>query len=107
MRQLRREELDNIFKRATPVRWMRYSNAKMALQILALGPGGPPIYHKLIQNIGSNDRTKKVTTMDTSRIKIGRHSFQNRHQCLKELNFDWKNEMSKDLLRINLKRAFF
>jgi len=86
---------------------MRYSNARMALQILALGPGGPPMYHKPIQNIGINHRTKKVTTMDTSRINIGRHSFCNRLQCLRELNFEWKKEMSKDLIIINLIKYFF
>jgi len=106
-RVLRREILDNMFKRATPHKWKNYANAKLALQILSQGSKGPPIYLKLRQNIGYNDRTKRITTMDTSRIKIGQHSFQNRLQCLRELKFKWKKEMSKDQLRTNLKRTFF
>jgi len=30
----RRQQLDDFFKRATPYKWMRYSNAKTAIQLL-------------------------------------------------------------------------
>jgi len=56
-KNLKRDELDNIFNRATPHKWMKYANAKMALQILSLRDGGPPISLKIQQNIGVNDRT--------------------------------------------------
>jgi len=51
-RVLRREQLVYMFKRDG---WMQYANAKMALQIITLGLRGPPIYQKLMQNIGFND----------------------------------------------------
>jgi len=43
---IRRENLDNLFKRATPHKWKTHTNAKMAPQIMAQGPKGPPIYQK-------------------------------------------------------------
>jgi len=65
------------------------------------------ILHKFIQNIGVNDRTKKVITMDTSRIKIGRHSLHKRLRIPQRTEVEWRNGISKDPLRINLKRTFF
>jgi len=69
---------------------MKYANAKMALQILSLRDGGPPISLKIQQDIGVNDRTKKIITLDTSEPQVGRQSLQNRLQCLLEIKFELK-----------------
>jgi len=45
--------------------------------------------------------------MDTSRIKIGKASFKNRLECFREINFNWKDRIGDDALRIALKRTFF
>jgi len=102
-----RDELDKLFNRATPNKWMHYSNSKLALQLFALSQNGPPICDKIKQNIGFNDRTKRIITLDTSKLQIGRQSFHNRLTSLREIRFTWNCNMSKDQLRINLKKTFF
>jgi len=86
---------------------MKYSNAKMALTMLSQGNEGPPISVSLRDKLYENERNpNKLAIHDTSRLKIGRHSFHNRLKCLKDINFDWRIT-SPDTLRINLKRTFF
>jgi len=99
-------QLDAIFNRATPHRWMRYINAKVAIQMMLIPTRAPPLAEKLKQNMGTNDRTGKLTTIDTSRLKIGKHAMQNRLTCLRDVRFAWKQGISKKL-RIELKKAFF
>jgi len=102
-----RDKSDKLFNRATPHRWMYYANSKLALQLLALTQSGPPICDKIKQSIGFNDRTKRIITPDTSKLQIGRQSFHNRLTSLREVRFPWNNNISKDQLRINLKKTFF
>jgi len=104
---LSRQRLDDIFNRATPFRWMQYSNAKMALTMLSQNQNGPPIASLLRQKLYINDRNpNRISIHDTSRLKVGRNSFHNRLKCLKRINFNW-NDISHDTLRINLKKTFF
>jgi len=104
---IKRPKLDEIFNRATPHRWMRYVNAKMAIQMMLIPTRAPPLAEKLKQNVGTNDRTGKLSTRDTSKLKIGKHAMQNRLTCLREVRFDWKQGISKEKLRIELKKTFF
>jgi len=104
---LSKSRLDDIFNRATPCKWMKYSNAKMALNFLSQGEEGPPISACLREKLYVNDRNpNKISLHDTSRLKIGRHSFLNRLKCLKEINFDWRIT-TPDTLQINLKKTYF
>jgi len=104
---LSKERLYDIFGRATPTKWMKYSNARAAINMLQQGNEGPPISASIRSKLYINDRNQnKISVHDTSRLKIGRHSFHNRLKCLREVNFDWRNA-SKDSLRVNLKKTFF
>jgi len=104
---LSRQRLDDIFNRASPLRWMQYSTAKHALCMISLNQKGPPMSYALNQKLYINDRNpKKISIHDTSRLKVGRNSFHNRLKCLKCINFDWK-DITPHTLRMNLKKTFF
>lgn len=75
---LSRERLDDIFGRATPCQWMKYSNTKMALNMLSQGSEGPPISVSPRNKLYVNERNpNNISIHDTSRLKVGRHSFHN------------------------------
>jgi len=79
----------------------------LAIKLLLLGQSGPSMSDGLTNSLYVNERTGKASTMDTSRTKIGKASFKNRLECFKEVDFNWKDGISDDALRIALKRAFF
>jgi len=96
--------LNASIKRATPRQWSHYSNAKLAINLMN---GSTPMGRKLKEKCYINDRFPgRGSIPDTSRLKIGRYSFTNRLQCLKKIDFDWCNGITKDSLRINLKKCF-
>jgi len=99
-----RSEIDRVIKRATPRQWSYYTTSKLAINLMN---GTTPLGRKLKSKCYVNDRNPgRGTISDTSRLKIGRFSLANRLQCLRRLNFDWCTGISKDLLRINLKKCF-
>jgi len=101
-------EINKMFDRATPHEWMRYTNSNIAINLYLLGEHGPPLSQKLIMQAYINDRNPGVAiVMDTSRLRIGKHAFTNRLQCLKNVRFDWTRGITKDKLRIALKHTFF
>jgi len=101
-----RYELDQIFKRATPRQWLNYSNAKLTINLYLLDSNGPPMSVKLRQSAYVNDRSSWVFFMDSSRLRVGRYSFQNRLQCLRSVRFKWLQGINEHTLRINLKKVF-
>jgi len=104
---LSRNRLDDIFNRATPYKWMQYSNAKLAITMIAQGNKGPPIANTLREKLYVNYRNNnKISIHDTSRLKIGRNAFHTRLKCLRSVNFNWQ-DVSPDTLRVNLKKTFF
>jgi len=103
---LSRERLDDIFNRATPCRWMKYSNSKLALTMISQGQEGPLISATLRSKLYVNDRNhNKISIHDTSHLKVRRNSFHNRLKCLRTIYFDWRN-IYPDGLSINLKKTF-
>jgi len=99
--------IDAMFKRATPIQWMRYSNAKMAISLTLLKNNSTRLGKKLQSQLYINDRCPgRAITMDTSRLRIGKNSFVNRLQCLRNINFDWTSGINPDRLRICLKETF-
>jgi len=103
-----KEDLDSALNRAKPKAWMQYCSAKMAIQLMNLQGRGPPISTKLINQQYVNDRMPNRTKIyDASMKKVGKHSFRNRLGFFHKVNFDWRQGLSKDLLRINLKKTFF
>jgi len=102
-----KDDLNNYFKRATPLKWMRYTCSKMAMKLYLLGQAGPPMSTKLRASAYINDRQPhKVHFMDTSRLKIGKQSLTNRLSSMKTIKFDWANGIDKHKLRIELKKTF-
>jgi len=83
--------------------WMKFINLKTAIQITLLGDSVPPMSKKLLQNLYRNDRAGKISFMDTSRLKNGKNSLQNRLRSTQEFQVDWLSGISNDRLRIELK----
>jgi len=105
-RKKSRRLLDSLVKRARPHEWMKFINVKTAIQLTLLGESGPPLSRKLRDNLYKNDRTGRISFMDTSRLKIGKHSLQNRLKTVQEFQINWLDGISKDRLRIELKKSF-
>jgi len=101
-----KEELNLLFGRATPLQWMQYTSAKIAITLYNLSTG-PPLTNKLKESSYINDRRPGMAIIiDKSRLRIGKQSIVNRLKCLGKINFNWTNGITKDSLRINLKRTF-
>jgi len=105
-RKKARSELDSTVKRARPHEWMKFINLKTAIQLVLLKEKGPPITEKLTSSIYRNDRSGMITFMDTSRLKIGKNSIQNRLKSACEFREDWLKGISSDALWIALKKHF-
>jgi len=102
-----KSELNQLFNRATPLQWRNYSCAKMAITLMNLGEEGPPMSLRLKHASYKNDRLPGLASMiDSSRLRIGKHSLPNRLLCLKRVKFKWTDGIDKDNLRINLKKTF-
>jgi len=64
---------------------------------------------KLRERAYVNDRSPgRATFIDRSKLKIGRQSLLSRLDFFREIKFDWcgQEDMSKDKLRIELKKTF-
>lgn len=93
-------------QKATLLLWMKFSSAKLAINLLLMGDHTTRLGRKLCGNIYINDRCPgRPITMDTSRLRIGRNSFLNRLQCL-SVQFDQTNGICLHKLRIGLKKTF-
>jgi len=102
-----KDDLNNYFKRATPLKWMRYTCCKMAINLYLLNQAGPPMSTRLRRSAYINDRQPhKVHFMDTSQLKIGKQSLANRLSSMKTIKFDWASGIDKHKLRIELKKTF-
>jgi len=103
-----RLEVNAITQRATPLQWMKYSNCKQAVGLFLQKEKSTRLGIKLQTQSYINDRCPgKATMIDHSKLKIGRQCFPNRLRSMKDINFDWVNGISDDMLRIKLKRTFF
>jgi len=101
-----RATLYAVLDRAQPRQWMEYCNSKTAIQLMTMEKG-PPLATKLISQRYSNDRLPMKTKMfNIAKKEIGRNSLANRLSFFHKINFDWRNGISKDALRINLKKTF-
>jgi len=55
-----------------------------------------------------NERTpRRAMCFDDAKRKAGRQCSWNRLEIYKEINFDWIDIKSDDLLRVELKKLFF
>jgi len=106
-RRMHRADLDEI-GRARPSTWSKYMVASRVIKIINCG-----FPHRLNQYLKSNSyverrRPGRLKFYDGSRTVPGRQTLKNRAgSCLNDANFDWFNlDISKDCLRINLKKLF-
>jgi len=100
-------QLNLLFERATPVQWMAYSNAKLAISLFN-NKNGPPISSQLRASSYRNDRLHgRAVFMDSSRLKIGKNAFPNRLNCMKSIKFGWTDGIGDHALRQNLKKTFY
>jgi len=68
---------------------------------------GPPMSLCLKHATYINDRLPRLATMvDSSRLKIVKHSFPNRLLCLIRVKFKRTDGIDKNNLRINLKKTY-
>jgi len=105
--KIARATLNQMFKRATPVQWMCYSNAKLAITLYNT-QNGPEMSAKLRNASYINDRTSgRAIFMDSSRLRIGKNSLCNRLNCMRSIKFDWTNGITDHALRTNLKKTFY
>jgi len=85
---------------------MKYSNAKLAINLFNLEEG-PSLFTKLKNQAYINDRTSgQATFTDVSRLRIGKNSFPNILQSMREVKFDWTHGINNHALRVKLKSTF-
>jgi len=74
----------------TEMQWMNYSCAKMAITLMNLDEEAPQMSLRLKHAAYRNDRLPGVASMmDSSRLKIGKHSLPNRLLCLRRVKSKW------------------
>jgi len=72
-----------------------------------MGKDGPPITSKLLQNLYRNDRTGRVSFVDTATLKRSVKVLCKADlQSASEFKHDWLKGISNDCLRIELKKSF-
>ena len=108
-RKWSREKLNETCQRATPKEWAHYTVASMVATVILTEE--PKVLHDAIQQqMTVNDRKPgRPKFYDSSRLKVGRQSLQNRiGETATLISEVWiSREISRDKLRIILKTAFF
>jgi hypothetical protein len=106
--KMKRDELDKLSKRATPVEWANYSIAATVIKLF--NSSDCNIANALRSSVYINDRTPgRGKFIDRSRLKIGRQSLPYRIGPLfSRIDFNWAGiQLSEDSIRRSLKRLFF
>jgi len=106
--RLSRSELSKRCNRATPKEWVRYQLASSVIKIFTYREPFY-LYNELVKHIFTTRRKPLIGNFfDNSKGKIGRQKLGNRLRFMAEIKADWiDTEMSKDRLRMLLKRTFF
>jgi len=104
-KELSRSDLD-MMGRARPTTWSQYLMASATIK--AITRETPPfLARESIKNLFIERRKPEMPKFyDDSKKKVGRQAIRNRLGHLNGLTFAWKNGISDDLLRINLKKHF-
>jgi len=103
-----RDELDQMSERATPDEWSDFVVAKQFINIVRTGQPRR-LYSDLISQSFIERRSPNMLLVyDTSLKKIGCQAFPNRLNVISRcIKFPWLSSISKDQIRINLKKTFF
>lgn len=105
-----RDEITNRCMRASPNEWSRYTTASVTMKVIR--DKLPQRLHELLQSTYYSERRNvaKGLFYDSSKMKVGRQSLQNRLQHMKQIREPW-NELgsrwTNDKIRIVLKDTFF
>ena len=106
--KLKREELTNTCKRATPDQWNKFITSSKVIKIIR-EQTPVELATKLQSTYFEEKRQPGVGYFyDTSRLKVGRQSIQNRLLFMRNIKYPWNlKPMSNDLIRIEMKKSFF
>jgi hypothetical protein len=108
-KMLSRKELNRLSKRASPPELNDFKIAKMLISIV-MNQCPFVLYHDLLSHsVLERRKPHNPSFFDTSRSRIGKQSFSNRVNIpARKINFQWLHiPLSKDTLRLNLKKSFF
>jgi len=106
--KLKRDELTNTCKRATPDQWNKFITSSKVIKIIR-EQTPVELATKLQSTYFEEKRQPGVGYFyDTSRLKVGRQSIQNRLLFMRNIKYPWNlKPMSNDLIRIEMKKSFF
>jgi hypothetical protein len=104
---MKRIEIDELTKRATPLEWAYYCIASTVIRLF--NQSNTRIAEEIRSAAYINDRLPlRAKFIDTSKLKIGRQTIKNRiGNIFASISFDWIGQQSNDIIRRSLKREFF
>jgi hypothetical protein len=105
---LKRTELTELCKRATPEQWTKFITSSRVIKIVR--DNQPSELANRLKSVyfEENRRPGCGLFFDASRIKKGQQSIQNRLLFMRSITYPWNREpMNDNLIRIEMKRAFF
>jgi len=106
--KLKRTELTELCKRATPEQWTKFITATRVIKILR--DGEPKELLNRLKSVYFEEKRQPGTGLffDASRTKKGQQSFQNRLLFMRSIKYPWNQSfISDDVIRIEMKKAFF
>ena len=108
-RKIKIEELLQISPRATPRQMGKFIQAKTLIKIVNEQKPTEIFEGLLLNHLCERRFPNRLYFCDTNRLRISRNMFCNRIALIsREITFDWFDiTISKDLIRMNLKRCFF
>ena len=108
MMKLKRNELTELCKRATPEQWAKFVTSSRVIKTLR-DKYPKELNHRLLSVYFEQRRQPGCGQFfDSARIKKGQQSIQNRLLFMRAIDFPWNSiPLSDDLIRIQMKRTFF
>ncbi len=108
--KISRDDLTNRCMRATPLEWSRYTSTSIAIKTIR--DHQPKMLHEILMRTYYEERRNagKGLFYDSSRLKCGRQSIQNRLQHIKHIKEPWNEigqKITNNSLRIMLKKTYF
>jgi len=106
---LKRTELTELCKRATPEQWAKFITATRVIKTVRSQE--PPMLADRLMTVCFEEQRKPGLGLfyDSSRTRKGRQSIENRLLFMRSITFPWNlcSKLSDDRLRIEMKKVFF
>jgi len=106
--KLKRNELTELCKRATPEQWAKFVTSSRVIKIMR--DKQPTELNQRLKDVYFEQKRQPGCGrfFDSARIKKGQQSIQNRLLFMRSIDYPWNlKPMSDDLIRIEMKRAYF